>query len=136
MPFFSPAHHDDLVNTFWQHGEARCPHDGKVLDSRFHPQHTSYLLVMACNHCGRKAQFTRFSDPICYQFRVWSADDITLMRAAYSAGTAPACPVCASRVRTRDLVPGSDVSLECLRCGNIHLLALDPFREQPWAMSA
>jgi hypothetical protein len=136
MPYFSPAHHDDLVNAFWKKGQAYCPHDGKVLDSRFHPQHTTYLLVLACNHCGRKAQFTRFSDPICYQFRIWTDADIAVMSAAYTAGKTPTCPVCASRVRTREIVAGSDFSLECLRCGNIHLLSLDPFRENTWAISA
>src|SRR6187402_2012034 len=99
MAFFSPATHDDLVNTFWQQGEARCPHDDKVLDSRFHPQHTSYLLVLACNHCGRKAQFTRFSDPQCYTFRPWTAAEITTIGAAYVDRHTPSCPVCQARIR-------------------------------------
>jgi len=137
MSFFSPAHLDDLANTFWQQGEARCPHDGKLLDSRFHPQHTGYLLVMACNHCGKKAQFTRFSDPKRYTFRPWTSAEVAAMSSLYGAGQNPQCPVCWSRTSCREICPGSDVTLECMRCGNVHLLTLQNTTDlKEWAMSA
>src|SRR4051812_48095707 len=121
MALFSPVHFDALVNSYWQNQHPCCPHDGKPLDTRFHQQTTSYLLVMACNYCGRKAQFTRFSDPQCYQFRPWTTPEIAALSAAYQAKQTPQCPVCRAKVGCREICPDTDVTLECLRCGNLHL---------------
>jgi hypothetical protein len=119
MSSFSPAQGFNLIDAFWSRVFARCPHDGGAICSHLYPAAGGYLLVLACAHCGRKIQVTRYSDPKRGSFRRWTVEEKEeLFAACTSRGTAP-CPVCQARVH-RHGKQGGLLVVECPRCGNVH----------------
>ena len=117
-----PTDFNELLTQFWTVGEAKCPHDGQRLECHLHKQENGYLLVMACMRCGRKSQFTRYSDPLRVKFRPWTASDIAALEPVLEGDTC-ACPVCRSRVtRTKGHLE-FEVSINCPRCGNVYLFS-------------
>jgi DNA-directed RNA polymerase subunit RPC12/RpoP len=119
MSSFSPAQGFNLINAFWERVFARCPHDGGTISSHLYSAVGGYLLVLACDHCGRKIQVTRFSDPKRGSFRRWTAEEREKLLAACAGGTTPKCPVCQARIH-RQGKPGALMVVECPRCGNLH----------------
>ena len=59
MSYFSTAQCGELVNEYWRAGAAKCPHDGKPVETHYHSHGVGYLLVLACTHCGKKAHLTK-----------------------------------------------------------------------------
>jgi hypothetical protein len=119
MSSFSSAQGFHLIDAFWARLFARCPHDGGAICSHLYSAAGGYLLVLACVHCGRKIQVTRYSDPMRESFRRWTVEETEdLIAACTSSGTAQ-CPVCHARVHRHGTHEGLLV-VECPRCGNVH----------------
>jgi DNA-directed RNA polymerase subunit M/transcription elongation factor TFIIS len=118
MPFFSPDQCSGLLHEFWQHHGIRCPNDGAMILNHLFAAAGGYLLVLACSHCGKKAQFTRF-DPQRPSFRRWTAAEIDALAATCGTHPATPCPVCQTNIHYHSLA-GSLLLLDCPRCGNTH----------------
>jgi len=119
MSYFSTAQCGELVNAYWRAGEARCPHDGKPVETHYHSHGVGYLLVLACTHCGKKAQITRFSDPKRHHFRKWSSEETAKLMHEHKQTGHAACPVCGAGILCRHLSGKRLTVVECPRCGNI-----------------
>src|SRR4051812_4334140 len=104
MPLFSPDHHQELVHQFWTNRKACCPHDGTELDCHLYSNKGGYLLVLACNTCGKKTQATRFSDPQRISFRPWTEEEVAGLVKAHGEDESPSCPVCQTRALLRKIV--------------------------------
>jgi len=119
MSSFSPAQCHSLVNDFWNRAGTRCPSDGAAILSHFYAAAEGYLLVLACTHCGKKVQITRYSDPKFASFRRWTDAEAQALTVARGRDGAIRCPVCATQVHFRELAGGIGF-VECPRCGNMH----------------
>jgi hypothetical protein len=119
MSSFSQVQCHNLVNNFWNRARTRCPYDGAAIVSHFYSAAEGYLLVLACNHCGKKVQITRFSDPNFASFRRWTDAEAEALASACGRNGAARCPVCLTPIHYRELA-GAIRFLECPRCGNMH----------------
>jgi hypothetical protein len=120
MASFSMAQCSRLVDDFWRRGTANCPLDGKRIEAYYHSHEVGYLLVLACSGCGRKAQITRYSDPLRNRFRPWSKAEAARLTTEHRMGHRAACPVCG--VATQCGAGELGQVMECPRCGNFRLV--------------
>jgi hypothetical protein len=119
MSSFSSTQGHSLIDAFWRRVYARCPHDGGAICSHLFSVAGGYLLVLACDTCGRKVQVTRFSDPKRGSFRRWTAEEREELIAACTSGGTALCPVCQARIHRHGKQEALLV-VECPRCGNVH----------------